>query len=140
MLRLVLVSAIILTGVASQYAPGVMVGVIRARQAGLTSHDLPERLPDVDGYVAARDCADIGKIVFLRPVGRAWERFLVVDCAGRYDRQGPDDTRSGYQWMVDGGVLVEVDALTAHRWGAVGRSVDVEMIGAREYAQAAGVR
>lgn len=46
--QLVTVIVIVASGIASQYAPGVMEGVIVTRQAGLTAHTLPDPLPDVD--------------------------------------------------------------------------------------------
>jgi hypothetical protein len=112
-------------GMASQYAPGVMERTIRVRQAGRTSHTLPGHLPDVDGFVASREGRDIGKtwtIYYDRQCGR----FLVADCAGKNDRRIQDGL-SGYQWMMQKGILVEVDHLTAKRWGVIGKAAKVEV-------------
>lgn len=120
--------ALIIAGRASQYAPGVMDRVIVVRQSGVTAHTLPATLPAVDGYVAARECADIGTVVWLRPAGAEnWESFLVTDCASKTDHQSKTDPRSGYQWMHDNGILVEIDHKTAVRWGTVGMIIAVEM-------------
>lgn len=74
----------------------------------------------VNGYVAVRERDDIGRLFWLRPVDAArWELFLAVDCAGYSD--------GGYQWMLDGGIIAEIDYDSAIRWGVVGRGVRVEM-------------
>ena len=116
------------TGWASQYAPDVMERVVANRLAGCCGrYGLPLELPPVDGYVAAREPGDIGRLVWLRPVGAtAWERFLVVDCAGRGDRRVSDGL-SGHAWMTRYNVLVEVDYQTAVRWNTVGRGIRVEL-------------
>lgn len=118
MSNLLLAIAIVATGTASQYGPHVMWRNIEIRQTpGRTAHDLPPTLPDVAGYVAVVDCDRIGSLVWLRPYGGEWERFLVADCAGVAD--------GGRAWMQAGGVLVEVDYETAKRWDVVGRGAIV---------------
>ena len=116
------------TGIASQYARGVMEKVIDVRQAGRTAHDLPLKIPNVDGFIAVLNGEDIGTIYNIRPVGqKEWETFLAVDCAGRSD--------GGYEFMVNGGridgnwypILVEVDWQTAVRWDTIGRGILVEV-------------
>lgn len=122
MTRYILIVAVVW---ASQYAPGVMERVVAKRQA---SGQLPANAARFDGYAASRDCADLGQTVWLRPAGSArWERFLVADCASQTDRQSATDDRSGYQWMVGGGIWYEVDHRTAARWDTVGRGVRVEV-------------
>lgn len=108
------------TGWASQYAKGVMERVLDYRIRHGTV------IPDnVDGYVAAQECSDIGKIVYLRPLGsQNWESFWVADCAGPHLRP---DGLTGYQWMLRYNILVEVDWETAVRWDTVGRGIKVEM-------------
>ena len=117
------------TGIASQYSGGIMERVIRVRQARLTAHDLPLKIPNVDGYIAVLNGEDIGQIHYIRPVGnKKWERFWVVDCAGRTD--------GGYEFMINGGrikgkwypILVEVDWETAVRWGTVGKGILIEVL------------
>lgn len=120
-MRVALIAILVVTGVASQYAPGVMDEVISTRQR---MGQLPQDIPEVDGFVARPLCSEIGEIVYLRPVGQSeWEKFLVVDCG----------CPVGYAWMVNNGVLVEVDYETAARWGTVGYGIDIEMLTEREW-------
>lgn len=119
---MVLALSIIVTGIASQYAPGVMDKVVYNRQHLSTSFSLPGELPNVHGYVATRDCSDIGKIVYLRPVDCddcRFEKFLVADCAGIAD--------GGFSWMVRNNIIVEIDYESAVRLNAVGRGIRVEL-------------
>jgi hypothetical protein len=108
------------TGYALQYAPGRMLEVVRNRQRGCCGrYGLPYGLPPVDGYVAAQERADIGRLVWIRPAGDTeWELFLVADCGGFAD--------GGYEWMRRNRILFEIDAATAARWGTVGRLIEVE--------------
>jgi hypothetical protein len=115
----ILLSLILLSATASQYSPGVMDGVIATRQAGLTSMDLPQSLPEASGFIAVLDCGEIGNLIWVRRVGGPWERFLVTDCSGH------KETTS---WMTRNGIYGEVDYGTAVRWGVVGRGVKVEVL------------
>lgn len=120
-MRVVLVAIMIVSGIASQYAPGVMERVVSVRRAGRTTATLPAGLPPVDGYVAVADCKRIGQIVWLRPEGQEhWERFLVTDCANPAD--GSD------RWMRRNGILVEVDYQTAKRRNTIGRGIHVKLM------------
>jgi len=112
-----LVLVLAMSGVASQYSPGLMEEVVVNRQ--LQGY-LPEQLPLVDGYVAMKGCDYIGAILHVRPKGGAAERMLVCDCAG------DDVTR---EWMDQDNILLEVDYPTAVRWDTVGRGIQVELIG-----------
>ena len=106
------------TGWASQYAPGVMDKVIVNRQAW---DQIPDEIDQYDGFVAGRYPDEIGKAVWIRPVGTdEWELFLVVDCAGIAD--------GGLAWMKRSGVLYEVDYQTAVRWDTVGRGIKIEVM------------
>jgi len=119
MQNITLAILVVATGTASEYAPGIMDSVIKVRQSGRTAYDLPEKIPEVNGYVAVQDRELIGTIIYLRPVGFSeWETFLVTDCAGIAD--------GGYAWMVRNNILVEVDYETAERWNTVGRGIKVE--------------
>ena len=106
------------SGWASQYAPGVMGRTVKVRQAGQTYHDLPEALPQVDGYAAVRWCGDIGRLLLVRPEGGDWELFLAADCAGPQLRE---DGTTGGDWMDRSGVILEVGYPTAERWTSIGR-------------------
>ena len=109
---------------ASQYAPGVMEGVVTRRQA---RGQLPQYTSHFDGFVASRYCNDLGEIVWLRPVGSyQFEMFLVTDCAGRSDTQSAIDPRSGYEWMMASNIIYEVDHQTAKRWHTVGYGIKIE--------------
>ena len=114
----------IVTGWASQYARGVMDATIKLRQ---TWGQLPSDLSDYDGAVAVADCSLIGSTVWLRYNGGPWERFIIADCGSKSDCRWQDG-RSGWQWMVDHNILVEVDYKTAMRWNRVGIGVRIEAI------------
>lgn len=113
MARIVATMFVLLSGTASRYDPGVMERVVERRlqpDALAWRYPLPVPLPDVDGYVAMRDAAMLGRVVYARPVtpgaSLRWERFLVTDCAGSVEAR---------RFMSV--VPVEVDGVTAERWG-----------------------
>ncbi|MEA2020384.1 MAG: hypothetical protein U9M98_01565 [Patescibacteria group bacterium] len=119
----------VLSGTASQYAPGVMEATIQTRQSGRTAYNLPKNLPPVDGFAALAEEYYIGKIVFFRSQGAGeWEAFLVVDYAGKSDWQSATDHRSGYQWIKTSSIVAEVDAATGRRWGKSWGGIPVQMI------------
>jgi len=108
-------------GLMSSYGPNVM-------EANVAHRGLDHR--KVDG-VALMSCADIGKTVWLRPPGRAWEGpFVVVDCSGRNHL---------YYHMVAMGLAVEIGYETALEWDmARADRIDVH-IGARPPVEWDGV-
>ena len=60
-------------GVMSSYAPGVMEAQVAHR-----------KLPEGTRGVALMSCGDIGKTVWLRPMGQSWQGpFVAVDCSQR---------------------------------------------------------
>jgi len=82
-------------GNASKYAAGMM----------------PDPGPGYVGGVAVPFCADVGKTIWLRKSG-VWDGpFLVMDCSRPVGL---------YTHIVELGVVVEVDAATADRWGSLG--------------------
>lgn len=106
------------TGIASQYAPGVMQRVIANRQRW---EQIPRDLRQYNGFVAVPYPANIGDEYWIRPAGTEdWELFLAVDCGGIAD--------GGRRWMLRNGILFEVDYETARRWRTVGRGIEVESI------------
>lgn len=111
-------TVVIASGIASQYAPGVMERVAVYRQTKPTAYPLPPTLPQTAGMIAVLECEHIGETWLLRHDGII-ESFLVVDCAG---------DAATREWMLRGNVIVEVDGATAERWGVVGRGADVEMV------------
>ena len=120
MINAALILVVVTTGVASQYAEGVMPGVVRTRQDGKTSMNLPSTLPIVSGYVASMYCDDIGKTVYLRPSeceDCRFERFLIADCPGSKDV---------FLWMKRNGIPFELDRESVLRWG---EKLDKDLIG-----------
>jgi hypothetical protein len=104
----------ILVCLASQYGPGVMEEVIENRQAGRAWASLSTPLPATHGAVAVTDCANLGDILWLRPIDSpSWESFLVADCAR------PNSVDGTQVWMQANRILAEIDHPTAVRWGVV---------------------
>lgn len=112
-------------GEASWYVEGKMDEVIYYRQR---TGVIPQNLDKYVGFVAARECSDLGKELWLRPVDGEFELYLITDCAGKSDQQNKDDPRSGYQWMLDGNIVVEVDWETKERLGLKHGDKRVEII------------
>ena len=111
---------VILVGIASQYAPGVMDRTIATRQIpGKTVYTVPQDLSKYDGFIAMESCAELGNEYYVKPVeSNLWELFLAVDCSGH-------STTS--EWMKRNNIIMEVDYNTAVRWDTVGKGIPVEM-------------
>lgn len=112
------------TGYASRYDPGVFEGVVAHRFANNWWRNTPPAdWQTVAGYAATTDCAQVGQVALMRPVGAtAWERVLVADCVG--DIQTLD-------WMLDNGIVAELDYNLFTRWSAAyGVPLAVEVCGA----------
>lgn len=111
-----MIPIIIVLSVISQYSPGVMETVVDNRQSGKAWVGLPENLPETDGFIAVRDCSEIGSVWYVQnPNNGNWESFLVADCAM------PTGTDGAAEWMEENNVAMEVGYKTAERWGMVGR-------------------
>lgn len=102
--------------IASHYSPGIMQEVVANRQS---MAQLPEII-NHDQFVAVRDCEHIGEVMWIAPIGYPWEMFIIADCSR------PPGTDGAYEWMTDNNILVEVDFLTAQRWGSVGGGIKIE--------------
>jgi len=116
-IKLILVVAV---AIASQYGNGVAERVVNVRQHRNVTYKLPLKLPEVDGYIAVRDCHHIGEVWQLRPKGEDFvENFLVIDCSGSAETTA---------WMNRNNIIAEVDFQTAQRWDTVGRGIKIERV------------
>ena len=111
---------VLFVGVSSQYAPGKMQEVINVRQVpGKTAYTVPQNLSAYDGFMAMRDCNELGNEYYLRPKNSTkWEHFLVVDCSGHAETS---------QWMLRNNIIAEVDYASALRWNTIGKGIDIEI-------------
>jgi hypothetical protein len=107
----------IISGLASQYRPGIMPEVVANRQAGRTLHSLPSPLPPGTVPVAWPYCEEIGRVIELRIEGGPWFPAIAADCPGDWVTE---------LWMSRNNVLVEFPGELAQREGFVGRIVGVE--------------
>lgn len=106
-----------LQGEVTYYAPGLMEWVYEYR---LRLHQVPVcDPPQCVGYVALPRPGDLGRKVWLQPVGLPAEGpFLVVDYASQKD----------FERLRDRGWVAEVDYQTAWRWGMLGPLSDVQIL------------
>ena len=111
---------ILLTGIASQYAPNKMEQVIAVRQIpGKTAYTITQDLTAYDGFIAMQDCNELGNEYYLRPINTTnWELFLVTDCSGHTETSN---------WMRRNNIIVEVDYETAKRWETIGNGIEIEL-------------
>ena len=111
-------------GHAAYYNPGIMEQVVAIRRAGWTANPLPPELPHVIGFVARRDCSEIGQLVWMCHESEGCRGpYLVSDCANQLE---------GHDKMMEKmGIVVEIDYNTAARWQVLGygpRDIDVMVI------------
>ncbi len=101
---LILAGALVVSGWASAYAPGVMEATVAARmEHGYWFTPPPRNWYEAAGYVAVNDCTRVGEMATLiDPGGREW-RVLVADCGGPGQGQGAD-------WMTENNIIAELDA------------------------------
>jgi len=111
----ILALVFVMTGIASQYAPGVMDRVINTRQAGITSYTPAPDLSRYDGFMAMEDCSELGNEYYIVANGNL-ELFLVMDCSGHIETS---------QWMTTNNIVIEIDYETAARWDTIGRGIQV---------------
>jgi hypothetical protein len=112
MFKILIVTALITSGIASRYDPGVFTRVVLSRSRWQT-------LPDsgFDGYIALLDCSRVGDIVMVCFHNGKCKPMLVADCAGIAD--------GGAAWMINGGYAGEVDYRTAIEEGCVGKRITI---------------
>lgn len=91
---------------ASRYDLGPTEATLAARLD--MGHITPEQAQAADSYIAVKDCENIGKWAYIRPVGGEWRKALVYDCATR-------NNQADQEFMDI--FAVEVDAWTAEAWG-----------------------
>jgi hypothetical protein len=112
MFKALIVVALITSGVASRYDPGVFTRTLLVRSRWQT-------LPDsgFDGHIALLDCSRVGDIVMVCFHNGNCKSMLVADCAGIAD--------GGAAWMIRNGIAGEVDYRTAKEEGCVGKRIAV---------------
>ncbi len=127
MTQVAMALVLVMSGVASQYAPGVMNGPIRNRTTGRAAPAIRHDHDRFDGYAAAMYPHQIDQVWRVCPENPALacRDLLVVDCAGIPD--------GGLVWMKRNGIVMEVDHETAVAWGTVGRGIRVEVYEIVEY-------
>jgi len=110
-------SAFPATGEVTYYAPGLMEWVYELR---IVRGEVPVcDPPQCAGYAATLRPGDLGRLVWLRPLGRPAEGpFLVVDYAAEKD----------FERLRARGLVAEVDFKTAQRWGMRGTLHDVQVL------------
>lgn len=80
-----------------------------------------------DSYVAIYWCSQVGLEMLIRPLGRDyWDTAIAVDCSDR--QKYPWEAKLFAPPPEGEGWLLELDALTAQRWGVVGRGIIIEML------------
>ena len=123
LVRAALIVIVLVSGTASQYGGGVAERTIAVRQQTdppRVSMTLPQELPETDGYLAVLECEHIGEVWWLRNVKTDDVRcFLVIDCAG--------DAQT-INWMINGGIVGEIDWGSALAWDTVGCGIKVERV------------
>jgi hypothetical protein len=110
--------AVIVSGWASQYSPGVMAEVLRNRTSG--REGIVQMPPPLYRPIAVSECDRLGENIRLRYAGGPWEMATVVDCA----RSGDGSA----EWMEENNILLEMDHRRAVELGTVGRGIRVEII------------
>ena len=111
----------LISGLSSRYDIGVFPATVDARiEMGHISQD---QVATHDGFAATVDCDMIGTTLYVMPNGGLnmvtgevvndgdWQRVLVADCAVR------DDSDGAKSWMLNNGILIEVDGSLAARYG-----------------------
>jgi len=114
-----IVTAMVISGIASQYSPGTMERVAKVREGQGYEVDWTVE------HVAVVDCNEVGEFRQVRYRNNdgqwePWQQVQVIDCAM------PGDGTE--EWMEENEILLEMGYEEARGLGMVGRGVDMEMI------------
>lgn len=102
------------TGWLSQYAEQPTSEVLANRQVqGRTAYTLPANWQSFDGFIAMRDCGELGNVYRLNVDGQLMT-ILVFDCSGH---------QSTSDWMTRNNILGEIDYWSALKLGRLGRGI-----------------
>jgi len=104
----------IITAIASQYAPGVMEMVVNNRiNWGQLSGNWQGH------YVAVESCNRIGEVIWIRRGPEDdWLPVMIADCSG--DRETTN-------WMRRNSIYLEIDYQLAKEWNTVGHGIGVQI-------------
>lgn len=116
-MRTILIVYLILSGIASQYAPGVMENTIKVRQSGKTAYTVTQDISQYQVFVATEDCSMLGKEFYLIHNNQTLHG-LVVDCSGHIETSA---------WMKHNNIVCEVDYNTAKLFNSIGKGFPVEL-------------
>jgi len=102
-MKIIMVWVLVMSGMASRYAPGKMMEPIYNRSNGFAAPAIRDDWQGFDGYAAARYPSEINSEYLVCPFDRSLPclNVLIVDCAGIKD--------GGLQWMYDTDVVLEMN-------------------------------
>lgn len=104
-MKVTIAAALIASGIATRFDPGVMDTVVANR---VRWHQIDAGLAN-EGYVALLDCRRLGDLVWLEYKDRIGGPYLVADCTATQHRAG----------AIDRGFAVDLSYEVAVDWGVV---------------------